>query len=142
MTVHSLEEMVIAVKAAQATREEYGKYRAKRPIDHGGARAYNVGDQVPQANVIKHGYLDDDLVEEVPADDPVALAADSGAEGVALDVDTHDAVRPKRNASRDAWLKYALSQQVDGARLGPMNRDQIADLFGPDPDATNEEGAS
>lgn len=45
-----------------AVREEYGQYVAIQPIDHDGVRAYNTGDPVPAANVVRWKYLEQGLV--------------------------------------------------------------------------------
>lgn len=46
----------------KALQEEYGTYVAIEPIDHDGARAYNVGDPVPVSNVQQHKYDEAGLV--------------------------------------------------------------------------------
>lgn len=45
-----------------AQMKEYGLWVAVQPIDHGTARAYNIGDPVPISNVERHGYDADGLV--------------------------------------------------------------------------------
>lgn len=54
---------------------EYGTYIAVHPILHFGARAYNVGNPVPKANVEQYGYLAQGLVSEVGAAPPAAPEA-------------------------------------------------------------------
>ena len=53
-------EVVDAPGTAEERRtqvvREYGQWVALEPIDHGGARAYNVGDPVPAGNVSRWGY--------------------------------------------------------------------------------------
>lgn len=46
----------------RAIEEEYGEFVAVAAITHDGARAYNIGDVVPKANVERWGYLDAGLV--------------------------------------------------------------------------------
>ena len=46
----------------RAIQDEYGEYVAVAAITHDGARAYNIGDAVPKANVERWGYLDAGLV--------------------------------------------------------------------------------
>lgn len=46
----------------KAQLDEYGTYVAIEPIDHDGARAYNVGDPVPASNVEAHKYDEQGLV--------------------------------------------------------------------------------
>lgn len=44
---------------------DYSQWVAVVPIMYEGARAYNIGDPVPNTNVILHGYDEDGLVERV-----------------------------------------------------------------------------
>lgn len=59
--------------------KEYGEFVALQPITHDGARAYNVGDAVPAANVEQWGYLDLGLVARKTT--KAAEAAKTGAAG-------------------------------------------------------------
>lgn len=51
-----------AEEQRRAVEKEYSEYVAIQDITHDGARAYNVGDAVPAANVERWGYLDLGLV--------------------------------------------------------------------------------
>jgi hypothetical protein len=54
-----------AEDAEQALLDDYSQYVAVHPINHGNARAYNVGDPVPATNVKLHGYDARGLVRKV-----------------------------------------------------------------------------
>ncbi len=63
VSVASAETALAKAKAAEeaATGPQY--YVAIAAIDHNGVRAHNIGDKVPAANVIEHGWQD--LVTEM-----------------------------------------------------------------------------
>lgn len=63
----------------RAIEDEYGEFVAVAAITHDGARAYNIGDVVPKANVERWGYLDAGLVARQST--KAAAAAGSVATG-------------------------------------------------------------
>lgn len=75
-------EDAVAVRTAEQRREavqkEYGEFIAVEPIDHDGARAYNVGDPVPAANVERWDYLGRKLVAR-----QATKAAEQAVQGLA-----------------------------------------------------------
>lgn len=54
----------------KAQAVEYGTWVAVSPIDHNGARAYNIGDPVPVSNVKAYGYDTAKLVAKTSATAP------------------------------------------------------------------------
>lgn len=51
------------------------RYVANQPIRVGWALAFNTGDQVPEENVLAHGYLTDGLVDLIPDEQPAVTPA-------------------------------------------------------------------
>ena len=56
---------------AKAEKAEYSTWRAKSPIYHEGAIAYQPGQPVPVSNVELYKYDEQGLVERVTGDDRV-----------------------------------------------------------------------
>jgi hypothetical protein len=118
MSVLSLESIAAAMADRQARIDQYAKYVAIAPIDHGGVRAYNTGDRVPIDNVELHGYLGDDLVAEL--DSPEGRKALGIPEPVK---------KPAKSASLPDWQKYAGEKGLTPEEIEPLTRDELAARF-------------
>ncbi|MCA1570789.1 MAG: hypothetical protein LC798_10830 [Chloroflexi bacterium] len=145
-----------AARQAQLTIEqriaeqqvEYSQYVAAQPIDHNGARAYNVGDPVPASNVQRFGYEGSGLVLKVgggqPGVSPNAVPREH------LDALERSGVRqpapappgyqiplgaepPAKSANKADWVAYASAKDPENAEWvndDGTTRDQIIAKYG------------
>ena len=86
------------------------EFRALRTIQVNGVNAYQPGDDVYASAVENLGLEVGEQVE------PVGLGL---------------LAKPARNASRAAWVAYALDQGLAADDVEDMGRDALADYLGP-----------
>lgn len=84
------------------------EYRALLPIDLGGVRGYNPGDEVYADVVERYGLVVGEDVEP------------SGKQLLP---------KPAKNASRAAWAAYAVDQGMEQDEVDGMGRDELASFF-------------
>lgn len=134
-TPEAQDRVAQAIAESKARTEQYGKYRARGPIDLNGARAFNAGDAVPITHVeggvrqVADNYYDQGKVLTRLDSDGQPKTVDQAFGPVVDRADVYEVggkddpvaaqfaaagqaalQRPADNASLDKWQAYAVEQ--------------------------------
>lgn len=100
--------------------EEFGTYVATQDIPWGTVLAFVPGDQVPKSTVERLGWLDLGLVKKTGTQD----TTEARATGTAATI-TSSGTMPAKNASKDAWVDYAVGRGAERAEVEALTRDEL-----------------